>query len=1066
MRKKLLLLVCTWAMFNIAANAQTTATGKVVDEKGAGIAGATVIEKGTNNGTSTSADGSYSIKVKSGASLVISSVGKAPKTLLAGSNLNVTLNSVAQEIDEVIVTAFNIQKSARTTPFTSQVITAEKLQIIPQTNLNSALAGKVAGVQFRGQSAMKLNDQGFLRVRGGQSLTDVGPLYVVDGTFVNSFDINPNDIAELNVLKGANATALFGERARNGAIVITTLKTGAKGGAGIEFSTGLTFDKVYIMPKYQNLYAGGAEGDLTRFAWKTGMPNEWKALDGKNYHDYTDDASWGPRMVGQEYIPWYAWYGGHADSYKTAKLDPQPNNMRDFWNTGVTRNTNISFTKSGEGFTSRLSYTNNEVLGMLPNSKSVRHNLMGSLALKLNEHFDVGMNMNYTNNTITGVFDDGYANASSGSFNQWFHRDLDMNKLRELKDISSPLGGLASWNLKSNPNGYDPTNPGAFYKGNYWYNFYSYFDNVINSQNRERLFGDIYLKYTLNKNLNFRGTIRTNQLNTNYENIKTTLLEQSAAQTGELASYATGQSKYNEMNYEFITNYKAKFLESLDVSASVGGNILKISSKAVDMSTKNGLSVPGLYAIANSKDPLNYSNSRSASSTRSVFAFGDFEWDKTISVSWAIRNDWYSTLPAGSNSLLSPSIGAAFDFSKYTRDALPWLSFGKVFGSWGKKPTAIGAYQSNFLYSPNPNLWGSNFLMSTPDQLVPPGLVGNTISTTEFGFDFRFLKNRLGVNLSYYIEDNKGEPLPVTVSGISGFTSQLVNAAHIQRQGIELIVTAKPISKKNFSWDINTTFSYLIKNPVVSLIDGTNQILLSGGSFGTRFARAFQSVGKDWGQLIGGGMKRNDAGLPLVNVATKEFVRDEFKEWGSVVPKTTGGLINSLTYKDFTLNISLDYQIGGKFFSLSEQWGHFSGLLENTAALNDNGKNVRDDVSLGGGVRVVGVDAADGKTPVDTYVDAQTYYHQFYFNQVAEPYVHSLTFVKLRELALGYNIPVSKLKIAGIFKEINFSVVARNPWLIYREAKNFDPSEISGVQGEDGQYPGTRSLGFNIKFRF
>jgi hypothetical protein len=196
------------------------------------------------------------------------------------------------------------------------------------------------------------------------------------------------------------------------------------------------------------------------------------------------------------------------------------------------------------------------------------------------------------------------------------------------------------------------------------------------------------------------------------------------------------------------------------------------------------------------------------------------------------------------------------------------------------------------------------------------------------------------------------------------------------------------------------------------------------------------------------------------------FVADADKHWGSVVPKTTGGIINNFTYKDFSVNFNLDYQVGGKFFSLSEQWGHYSGLLAATAYNNDKGKNIRDAIPDGGGVHVSGVQAADGKTPVDMYIDAQTYFHQFYNNRIAEPYIHSLTFVKLREVAIGYQIPVQKLKIDRTFKSIQFSLVSRNPLLIYRETKSFDPSEISAVQGEDGQYPGTRSLGFNLKFNF
>ena len=259
----------------------------------------------------------------------------------------------------------------------------------------------------------------------------------------------------------------------------------------------------------------------------------------------------------------------------------------------------------------------------------------------------------------------------------------------------------------------------------------------------------------------------------------------------------------------------------------------------------------------------------------------------------------------------------------------------------------------------------------------------------------------------------------------------------------------------------------MIKNPIKNLYQDQQRVLLAGGDFGTRFARAFQELGSDWGQLIGGGIKRNTEGLMVVDPNTGYYIRDLDKHWGSVVPKTTGGFINTFAYKNFVLNFSLDYQLGGKFFSLSESWGWFSGLLKETAETNDKGNNVRDAVANGGGVHVVGVSSVDEKTKVDKYVSAFDYYHQFYTRQIAEPFIHDLTYVKIREASLAYRIPVKKIgNLSKYMQGATLSLIARNPWIIYRESKNFDPSEISGVQGEDGQLPGVRSLGASLKFVF
>jgi TonB-dependent SusC/RagA subfamily outer membrane receptor len=643
---------------------------------GKAIPFASITVKGTKNGVTADADGKFTIKnVPSSAVLIISSVGFNDFEVSVGSsdNVVVSLNPTAGgSLTEVVVTsAFGVKKSARVTPYSTQVINSQQLQVIRQPNLNNALAGKVAGVQFRGQSPIKLNSQGFLRIRGGGSLGDVEPLYVVDGTIVNSFDINPDDVEELNILKGANATALFGSRAANGAVVITTKKRSAKTGLGIEINQGVTFDRVYILPKYQNLYAGG-DGPFITFNWNATMPAEWQALNGKKHHDYTDDASWGPRMDGSEYIPWYAWFPGTQYSFKTANLNPQPDNARDFWGTGVTNNTNISLGQSGKGYNFRVSYTNQNVKGMLPNSSSNRNNIFATASYDLSDHFTAAINATFSQQKITGEFDDGYANQSSGSFTQWFHRDLDMNILKELRGLRTPLAGIgsyASWNFRRNPNSWNAASPqSSVYAGNYWYNFYTYFDLVNNTQNRNRLFGDFSLTYKLNNNFRVKGTVRKNQLTTNFESINPSILQSSAIQTGLFASYATGQTSYQEYNYELVASYTKTVLEgNLAISANAGINKLTTQYKDVSANTNGGLNIPNLYTVTNSKNPATNANYRENLKSNALFAFGDFEYKKFASVSWAVRNDWYSTLPVNNNSLTSPSVGVSFIFSEFTK---------------------------------------------------------------------------------------------------------------------------------------------------------------------------------------------------------------------------------------------------------------------------------------------------------------------------------------------------------------------------------------------------------------
>lgn len=1067
--------LCTVLMlFGTLAFAQTrTVAGVITNEDGLPIPFASITEQGASNGVIADENGKFSFNVKEGAKLTITATGYLPQTVSIATAAHVTLSRINEQLAEVVVTtAFGIKRSERVTPYSTQVINSDQLNIARQPNLNNALAGKIAGIQFRGQSAANLDREAFIRIRGGQSLTDRGAIYVVDGTILDGgFDLNPDDIESLNVLKGANATALFGARAANGAIVITTKKRSGNKGIGVELNQGITVDRVYVLPKYQNEYAGG-DGDFIIFNWNSSMPAEWQALDGKVHHDFTDDASWGPKMEGQEYIPWYAFIPGHNRSGQTAKLSPQPNNAKDFWNTGVTSNTNVNLSKAGQGYNLRLSLSNQHVDGLLPNSSSNKNTVFTSLSYDLSSKLTAGINVTYTTQKIKGYFDDTYANASSGNFNQWFHRDLDMNILKELRNLKTPIGTMATWNFRRNPNAFSASNPrNSVWGANYWYNQYNNYDLINNAFTRDRLFGDASVTYKVSNNFRIKGTIRKSQLNRYYENITPSILEFTGVQTGVLASYATGQRLDQEYSYELLGSYNQAFGD-LVISANAGAVKFTYRRKDVTANTNGGLNVTDLYAISNSKTPPSIGNFRNNYDVNSIFGTGDFEYKRFVSLSWTLRNDWYSTLPKKDNNLFVPSLGASFIFSEFTKNSLPWLSYGKVFGSWGRKPLPLNPYELDLTYSVNQFLWNGNFLMTTPDVLPDPNLTGSLVTTYETGVDLRFLKNRLGINVTYYYENNDKEPLTVALSGISGFTGKRINIAQIIRQGLEVELNAIPVTNKNFQWNVTSNFAYILDNKVKKLAPGVPSFTLSGGAFGTRFARAFQIEGEQWGTLMGGGIKRNDAGLPLITTNLFSggpgwFVGDETKNWGSIVPKVTGGLQNTFAYKNWNIGFNIDYQVGGKFFSLSEQWGTFSGLLENTAGLNDKGKPVRDPVSQGGGVHVKGVNAVDGRTPVDVYIDAYDYFHQFYFQKVAEPFIHDLTYVKLREVALGYTIPVKNFGALGkSLQGANISLIARNPLLIYRKTDNFDPSEISYNYGEEGQLPGTRSLGLNLKLNF
>lgn len=511
-------------LFSALAFAQTrSVTGKVTDEQGIAVPLASVTIKGTNQGTIADQAGTFFIKVKTGDVLVISSQGFSTKeiTVGAGNAVSVSLDKTSENLVEVIVSSgYNTKKTQRSLTSNAQVVNAEQLNTIRQPNINNAIAGKVAGAQVRSQSTAALGRDAAIRLRGDGTLGGQSLLYIVDGTPTNSVDINPDDVEDLTVLNGPSGAAIYGPQAADGAIVITTkrAKKGQKG-IGIEVNSGVTVDKVYILPNYQNEYAGGGISDLIQYKWVAGQPEAWKALDGKFYHDYTDDASWGPRMEGQEYIPWYAWYPGTQYSYKTTSLVPQKSNVRDFYNTGITTTNNINFSKAGDNYSTRISYTNLDIQGLIPNTYLRRNTFAANFSVDLGTHLTVATNLNYVTQNQQAENNDSYSNMSTGSFNQWFHRDLDTKILKELKGVTSPDGAtgtpgvVGAWN-HSNPGSYNANNPVNFYGANFWYNPFTYFDNQENLFRRDRLFGDVSLTYKINSDFKLRGTYRKSLVNT------------------------------------------------------------------------------------------------------------------------------------------------------------------------------------------------------------------------------------------------------------------------------------------------------------------------------------------------------------------------------------------------------------------------------------------------------------------------------------------------------------------------------------------------------------------------
>jgi len=1097
--RRFLSLFTVLMLCGVLAFAQSrVVTGRVTDNTGKPVSFATILIKGSKTGVQTDINGEYSIKAKTGDVLVISQAEFTPAEVTIGNSNSISTAlelKNSNTIKEVIVTsAFNTKRTARSTASNVQSVSSEQLNTVRTSNVNNALAGKVAGAQVRSQSAVALGRETVVRLRGENGLgVGAGPVYVVDGTVIpSSNDINPDDIDNITILQGPASAALFGPDGANGAIVITTKRAKKSDkGVGIEINTGVTFDKVYLTPDYQNSYSGGTNSDMIKYTWQAGQPEAWKALDGKYYHNYDDDASWGPRMNGQEYIPWYAWYGGHERSFKTAKLVPQANNSKDFYNTGVTKTTNVSFSKATDNTNIRVSYTNLDVKGLIPNSYLKRHTLNTNFTVNLTSKLTLGASINYINQRRNADGDDGYANQSSGSFNQWFHRDLDINILKELRGLKTPEGIYATWNI-SNPDSYDAANPVGFYGANYWFNPYTWFDLVQSFDERNRLYGDVSLTYKFNNDFSIKGTYRKQQLTTNGYDIYPTELQVSGNQTGlnpygettaetQLAAYHSGQSTSNRQYYEGLASYSKK-VRDFQVNANAGFVFYKNDARQYDANTSGGLILPGVYSLGNSINPVRNGTISAVNpavsnnfeyishyKSRALFVRADVGYKNWAFLEGSFRRDYASAEPVNSH-IDTKSIGASLVFSDLIKNK-SILSFGKIRASYGQVLNTLAAYDLDTYYTNGSNFpvgGVTNPTQTVPNELKDPTLHGANNIEKEIGIELRFLKNRLGTTVTYYARTNKDFPVSVTTTGASGFTSNKTNAGEVSKTGIEVQLNALLLNYKNLAYEATATWAYRLTNKVVSIAPGITRLVSAAGSYGPTTTNPISAwtvseVGSEWGQMHGTGIKRIN-GKPVLN-PDGTFVSEADVNYGSVLPRYTGGVQNTLTlFKNFVINVNIDYSSGGKFFSLSNYWGDFSGLTARTAALNDKGNSVRDAVEDGGGVHVIGVDES-GKD-YDVYVDAKTYFDQFYSSKISEKHVYDLTYVKMRELSLGYRLPVERMGISRYIKGATFSIIGRNLWLMYSKTRDFDPSEISGVQGENGQFPGTRSIGANLKLNF
>jgi len=1020
-----------------ALYAQTTIKGKVVDNNNNPIQGATVTETTSKKQVQTDANGVFELPATgTSSSIQVQYIGFDSKTVQANPTGLTTIQLLPSTalLDEVVVTALNISKEKKTLGYSIQELKGKDLSEAKESNLVNSLAGKVAGVQVTNSQGNMGSSR--IIIRGETSIAGNNqPLFVIDGTPVDNSqlgtsgnrdyanaisDINSEDIESISVLKGPNAAALYGSRAAAGVILITTKSGKKRKGLGININSNNTIERLAVLPDYQNVFGQGADGKFSYVDGKGGGIN-----DGV-------DESWGPKMDGR-LIPQFYSHG------EAVPFLPHPDNVRSFFGTGRTLNNGISIADATDKVDYRFSYNNSNQTGIIPNSSIEKNNFNINTRYKITEDLTLTANANYVR-TNSGNLPGVGGFRSNGYMLQftWFGRQVDVSRLKNYRDEN---GNLVNWN------------------NSYYSNPYFIAEENTVQQQRDRIFGNVGLNYKINEFLtaNFRTG---NDYYTDRRKIRVAY----GTNGTPYGSYEEDAYTVNENNTEFTLNYNRPLSTDFTLDILAGSNIRSQSRQRNNQKAPR-LAVPEVYTLANSRDALISTGEYSPLKAYSIFSSAQLGYKNYAFLNLTARNDWSSTLPVDNLSYFYPSANASIVLT----DAFPIqsdiLSFWKLRGGWSKvgKDTDPFSLIDSYLFSAP---YGDNPQLSVNDIKKNPDLKPETTTSTELGTELAFLKNRVRLDLSLYDINSINQILAVDVSPSTGYKKKLMNAGKINNKGLEIQLGVTPVKKQDFQWDINVNFA-TNKSKVVELDnDGLLQSYTIGSS-GT--VQVLAAVGRPYGTLYGTGFLRNESGRLIVNADGTPATDPVNHYFGKFTPDWLGGITNQFRYKNFDLSFLIDIKHGGKLYSGTNATGRGTGVLASTLPGRDaehgglsytvNGTTYDD------GIIVDGVNA-DGSENTKV-VSAQQYYKTLY--RTNEANVFDASYVKLREAKLGYQLPNHWISKIG-FQGASFSLVARNLWIIHKNAPNIDPEtafNTGNAQGlESLQLPTTRSFGFNLNLKF
>ncbi|WP_257657568.1 SusC/RagA family TonB-linked outer membrane protein [Parapedobacter lycopersici] len=1016
---------------------QQTITGTVKGADGETLGQASVVVKADpqNRGTRTDEQGQFSLAVPPNAILVVSYIGYVTKevTVTGTQPLEIVLESDDNVLGEVVVAALGINRERRTLNYSSAEVSGSAFTEARENNVASALSGKIAGVDAS-QIASGPGGSSRVVIRGNGSLnSNQQPLYVVNGIPINSSNkgggtnttglnidrgdaissINPDDIESITVLKSGAAAALYGSQAANGVILITTKKGTARQGIGVEFRSNTMIGTPTDYPNYQYQYGSGNDG--VKPATQTAALSAGRL-------------SYGAPVDGSMVVQ----FDGVERPYSPVNVK---DNIKSFYRPSVDVTNSLAFSGGSEAINFRLSLSDLRSQAQTPNSTFKRKTGNLSLQSKLgkNDFLQLESTLQYNKEDRDNVAGVGYAERNPSWAVYLLGNTVDINSLAPGYDAN---GNETPWNPV-------PAAPNPWFLVN----------KTGNSDDRQRFIGQFSAQVNFMDNLYARGTIARDWMSIDY-------MDYMPIGTGFTPQglLNTEQEQSSKTNYLGILNYTSDFSDDFGFTAMVGGNMERNATTVSQIGGERFI-VPNFISYTNLSILDNPFRSDVEWGTNSVFGSLDVNYKSFLNLTFTGRQDWFSTLNKGNNSIFYPSVGASVILSDIID--MPWnMNFLKLRGNWAQ----VGSSNVNpgdviRTYEIRTGGFNGIPVQDAPSDLIDLTLQPLTVTTSEGGFEMQFYNNRLGIDATYYSRVTTNDILRPNISATSGFTSGFINAGKITNKGVELALRGTPISKENFSWNVSYNFAYNLSE-IVDLAPGLDFVTV--GSSISNAVRIINAVGLPYGTVRGWKLLKDEQGRQVFNSASGYEQRVE-GDLGIANPPYMMGLHNQFRYKDFSLGVLLDAKFGAVAFNNLWTYAMRFGLTKNTLPGRDNPN----------GLTVEGVDE-NGNPFTKTWPQDQldTYYNNLGV-MYSELQTFNTDFVKLRELVFNYNIPVSKLGI-GAIQSASIGIVARNLAILYRDKAvreaGLDPEMQQTVGNATGTAgtgePRTRNIGFNLSVRF